>query len=787
MMTRILYMLLLTIVLLPTASHSQPTTFYVSLTGNDNSSGTLDRPFRTLERAKKEVSKVSLVTSGHTFQIIVSPGTYFLDQPLVFQSKDFGSGTVLRIRAEKAGASVVSAGKPLLLHWEKAHGNIWKAKVPATIDSIPALYGKEKTFTLARFPNKQGHVRPFEGYDKNAMHADRIRTWQDPTGGYLHALHEGRWGGMHFQIIEKPAADRVVMTGGWQNNRPSPPHGTFRFVENIREELDAPGEWFFDRTAKLLYYYPEPNEDIRSMEFIAAQLENCLHFAGDPAHRISHITVEGLQFAHTTPTFMLTKEPLLRSDWRIYRQGAIWMENAESIHIQDNIFRQLGGNAVFISGHNRYILVKDNLIEQIGASGIAFVGRPSSLHNPLYQYSDTVALHRISRSTGPRASHFPEDCQAVGNLIRHIGLIEKQSAGVQIQVASRIAVLHNTIYRVPRAGINIGDGAFGGYDIAYNDVFETVLETSDHGAFNSWGRDRFWRANRQTMDELTATHRELILLDAYQTTHIHHNRFHCDHGWDIDLDDGSSNYRIYANVCLSGGIKLREGFHRSVYQNILINNTLHPHVWFVHSQDTIKRNILMSAFNPIQVRDYGSAIDSNIFFSREQLLANQQLGVDRNGIAQEIAFKDPDHFDFTVMNVGALNGFFTNMAKQDVGVKKPELRALAATPPPVTLIKQTEQTSDEHVHWLGYRVKTVSSLGEQSATGLAEIHGVLVLSKEQTDPDTGGLEVNDVILSYDGDAIRKVADLLRAEARHRWKERHQLRIWRNQQAMNIRL
>jgi len=32
---------------------------------------------------------------------------------------------------------------------------------------------------------------------------------------------------------------------------------------------------------------------------------------------------------------------------------------------------------------------------------------------------------------------------------------------------------------------------------------------------------------------------------------IRHNRFRSDHGWDIDLDDGASNYRIYDNVCLA--------------------------------------------------------------------------------------------------------------------------------------------------------------------------------------------------------------------------------------------
>ncbi len=44
------------------------------------------------------------------------------------------------------------------------------------------------------------------------------------------------------------------------------------------------------------------------------------------------------------------------------------------------------------------------------------------------------------------------------------------------------------------------------------------------------------------------------------TVILRNNRWRCDHGWDIDLDDGSTNYHIYNNLTLNGGIKLREGF-----------------------------------------------------------------------------------------------------------------------------------------------------------------------------------------------------------------------------------
>lgn len=50
--------------------------------------------------------------------------------------------------------------------------------------------------------------------------------------------------------------------------------------------------------------------------------------------------------------------------------------------------------------------------------------------------------------------------------------------------------------------------------IEYNDVFDTVKETGDHGSFNSWGRDRFWHPNYETMEKITSEHPEMILKGA---------------------------------------------------------------------------------------------------------------------------------------------------------------------------------------------------------------------------------------------------------------------------------
>ena len=66
-------------------------------------------------------------------------------------------------------------------------------------------------------------------------------------------------------------------------------------------------------------------------------------------------------------------------------------------------------------------------------------------------------------------------------------------------------------------------------------------------------------------------------------------------------------------ICLNGGIKLREGFYRMVENNVMVNNSFHPHVWYGNSQDTFHRNILFTVYQPIRVaKPLGKECDMNL-------------------------------------------------------------------------------------------------------------------------------------------------------------------------------
>ena len=280
-----------------------------------------------------------------------------------------------------------------------------------------------------------------------------------------------------FRLRVKSSDGTLLLGASIGINRTVTPSEGDRFVENILEELDAVDEWYFDQNSHWLYFKPSQGVSPARAGFVAARLETLIELRGSAAARIHDLTVSGLVFRETETTFLKTTEPLLRSDWMFYRGGAIVSENAQRIVISNNLFDELGGNAIVASGYNRNVAIQGNEIHDIGASAIAFVGRPEAVRSPLFEYQQTQPTARIDRAPGPESDAYPADSIAEDNLIYAIGSIEKQSAGVEISMAARITVRHNSIYHVPRAGINIGDGTWGGHVIVDNDVFDTVLET----------------------------------------------------------------------------------------------------------------------------------------------------------------------------------------------------------------------------------------------------------------------------------------------------------------------
>lgn len=636
---------------------------------------------------------------------------------------------------------------------EEAPG-VFSAAVSRPVDGF---WSGSRRYTNARYPKLTDPALPFCGYAADCILPEKTKDWADPAGGWIHAMHKHLWGGFSYRIDGRAPDGSLMLSGGWQNNRQLGMHDEYRYAENIREELTEPGEWYYDAKKGRLYVIPFPGDDLKEGEAAVSEgffiFENC-----------ENVILENLTLTRTVRTFMKTKEPLLRSDWTIYRGGAILFFDSDRCAVDRCVLRDIGSNGVFADGNCTGIAVTRTHLWDIGASAVCFVGRPDAVRSPLFEYGETQSLSTLDLTPGPRSDNYPKDGLVEDCLIEGVGLTEKQATGVEISMAARITVKNCTVCRASRAGINISEGTFGGHVIEGCDVFDTVRETGDHGSFNAWGRDRYWHL--EGLDDEDAG--QYASLDMTGQNVIRRNRFRCDRGWDIDLDDGSSNYLIEENLCLRGGIKLREGFFRTVRRNICVNNGLHFHAWYPQSGDTAEDNLLFTTYSPYGMpARWGKSVDGNVLFDPSvpegTLLPAEELssvsGQDAHSVKRSLRFRDSTKGDFRPEELPEFDGFPTQF-----GVRYAPLRAIAPSPviPAVQSVSEKAGNSPSRIRLpaFGMEVKNIETEGEVSVYGTAEHNGALVLSVDKgSAAEQLGLMPEDVIVIWSGRKIHAAADL----------------------------
>lgn len=687
-------------------------TFYVSTSGNDKSPGTKKLPFATLHRAQEAI-RLSRKNSAPV-RVLVREGTYYLRSPLTFSPDDSGSkGAAIIYTAYPQERVTISGGRKLTCNWIPYKNGIMMASVPANLE-FSQLFINGKRQIRARYPNydpsnpgKSGYVQaagpiradaanPNAGRGNDMTFSTQApmgvrfdpatftkKTWANPQEAEIHIFQGDYWGNLQWKIkgIDFSADSIWFGEGGqqigakWSHNPEVLNKASRFFVDNLFEELDAPGEWFLDKQKSILYYYPEPGTDLRSACMEVPILEQAIQFRGTQHDPVEHVSLRGFRITHTATTYLKAYEVPSLSDWAIHRGGSVFAEGTRNCSVEACWFDAVGGNAIFVDNHNREFSVVGCKFTETGDSAICFVGD-------------------LERTNGTQRA-FPYECQANNNLIHDCGFYGKQIAGVYISRAKRITVSHNLIYNMPRAAICIGDGTWGGHVIEYNHTHDTVRETSDHGPFNAWGRDRGW-ALAQSHGPYT-TDRSLdvweALVDAMEPVIVRNNFFDEKSGWGLDLDDGASNYEIYNNISVGGvSVKLREGAYRKVYNNIWYLSKGAPcfHVGNNYNHDQYFCNITVmdpgttkwpdgwpwwpqmcySIIAPPAVGPWLEKIDNNCSYcvggefqavvdqlrsedgrrnpKRYNLEEWQKLGFDQHSVFADPLFVNPENYDFRV-------------------------------------------------------------------------------------------------------------------------------------------
>lgn len=275
------------------------------------------------------------------------------------------------------------------------------------------------------------------------------RSWANPSSGEVHAFQKQHWGSWMFPITGRQdngaeslwSGNITWERGGWQEARGNE-EGKEWHVEGIFEELDSAREWFHDAAAQEIYFIPNSTKTSSSTtqpgnptEIIAAELQHIVAIVGSSAERpVSNITIRGITFSHSAPTYMEPYEAVSGGDWSFFRDGAVRIENAVGTRIEDCTFDSTGGNGLLVNGFARSTTVLNSEFYKTGDSGIVLLG-----------YAD-----RMDGTNGRQ----PRGTNITGCLMVDVGVIGKQSAGFSQALAMDTTLHRNVVYNVPRSGFN---------------------------------------------------------------------------------------------------------------------------------------------------------------------------------------------------------------------------------------------------------------------------------------------------------------------------------------------
>ncbi len=324
--------------------------FYVSPKGNDSWSGTLaepnasktDGPFATLARAKSAVrelkSKVYLpkgkaidaryVGTYHEFGkgkdivVFIREGYYTLTEPLIFLPEDGGERVETNLPsgafewhhlrdnyvtyAAYPGEKPVISGASSVKGWVK-EGNVWVA--PWKGDSVMTLIANGKKQVLARIPN-EGYftLRQTPGSTLEIPYKPGdLKNWKDMQDNRIAILL--RWRTAYNAIARIDEKKKIAYLKVPENGPDGTNNGLLvvpprYWVENIRELLDAPGEWYFDKTRKTISYIPMKGFDNpNDMTLAVPQTVNLVKVVGNEEKPVRNLRFYGLIFEGAKENF----------------------------------------------------------------------------------------------------------------------------------------------------------------------------------------------------------------------------------------------------------------------------------------------------------------------------------------------------------------------------------------------------------------------------------------------------------------------------------------------------
>jgi len=452
---------------------------YVAENGSDDNSGTKESPFKTLKRAKEETSKISENMTGDII-VNIAPGYYQLEETEIFNESHSGKNgfNIIYKGESELSAPVISGGKKVS-GWEQISDKMWRAPISTQsnvrnlyINGLPAIRARSKyLYTYLEDYNEDGFKVsvtnfPTEVVSEKALELVWNKEWTTQR-----------------TLVDSLAIDgnKVVFSMQkpyWEqrNNTMEIGAGSKFYIENAFCLLDEPGEFFYDKEEKYIYYYPYAEENLLAADVYISELEGLIKLEGSSLeNKIANITFDNLDFRYgaweevSESGFICVQADYLENIEGKSRMipGQIALNRAKNVNFKNSRFSCLGSTAITMVDAVSDSFICGNLFKDISGSAV-LIGTPE---------------HK-------EVSYGMEMCRNIkieNNVFRRVACEYHSSVGVLVFYERNIDIVHNTFLDSTYSQISVGWGwgsdskTCGEITIEYN-RFEDAMHTLMDGA-----------------------------------------------------------------------------------------------------------------------------------------------------------------------------------------------------------------------------------------------------------------------------------------------------------------
>ncbi len=486
--------------------------YYVSPTGNDTTGdGSQARPWKTIQKAADTMS------AGDTCHVL--DGEY---AELVRPARSGAAGQYISFVADGSAASVV--GTRRITGWTAHSGSVWKANVTSDFDD---LFVDRQRMVIARWPNlTTGDVyRPnffqatANGGDTSIIDANHLTQ----ASGYWDGAKIFMVPGLGWVADQRsvtgydPATHRITFSPAISNAEwYDADQYSLYFLYDKLALLDAPSEWFLDRTTHTVYVWLPDGSDPN-----AHLVESSGGSAGFDLSGRSYVRVSGVSVINGNISLVNATWCRIESVRHLYPTIELKMSGSDNVITQSEI-AYAGYTGVRIAGtRNTVSRCHIHHCDYLGATTAEYFGFDS-----LIQFGFKEVWPRIGESH---------------NTVADCSLHDAGRDGVIAQSDISACVLeHNEIYNTGLIALDTGgfymstmDG--GGTVLRYNIVHDIrPRELYQWGAPVSPGNGIY-------LDEASANFV------------VHHNLVYGVPSQGITLHQASRNNLVYNNTAVGSG------------------------------------------------------------------------------------------------------------------------------------------------------------------------------------------------------------------------------------------